>query len=803
MAYLSSATWSIQPYNYSSKGFIAGATRIRLSTNSQETLAAQTVTIRTLLSRGTESGSGSLGTYTTNISKMTPNTNIYIDIPAEYWGRDNLPYIPSSGATVSIRLSYKDAQRVTNETIALTHLFELSTIRKCFSSISGVSFSTLPSSLSFGEIFSTKLSGVPSYSGCKTFFETPNGSWISIATSQSSGSSMSGVLPDSYKSTFNSSPIGTRIKAKLFDTRIGEAPSNAATIGEIISSYIPINVSDDMRPTATNSVSNNSSAIQSKFGCIVQSQSVVKFTSSASLKYSATLNSHQVKINNHTLNYTTTSANGTTGPIATAGSHNIVTTAKDSRNQTATATTAFTVVEWKNPVITTFTVKRCNSSGTLDDQGDCAKVAYNVSISPVNNRNDQAVKVKYKKSGTSTYTERTVSISNYTSSGSFVLTDIDTESAYDFVIEVTDYFTTSTKSVKLSAAFVLLDFHSAGKGVGIGRVSVANKLSVGLPTEFDSTVNAVGNASTDGGITARGGWASIENGNSDNAYKSLFFQDRNSPYVNGCFIRAYDGDENGSIMAIRPGGALIAGGGEYATNRYSIGDIPANSEATFIGADGNIFIESGANTIANRKTWKFGNDGNITTPSGGLINGVDIEKVTKIGGTSSSASVQQSATNPVIIRTDGTSHGDFALAVNASRIQLYDYNNSQSVLEVKPTSYQAGETVTLNNIICPGHVTNSRMAIDFQICLPRVTTGRSATLSLPASNGLSVRKGTSGYLGGSQYIDVVGGSSGIFTITATPNASGLYVRIQRNTAWNDITNNTALSIQINGTITFS
>ena len=90
---------------------------------------------------------------------------------------------------------------------------------------------------------------------------------------------------------------------------------------------------------------------------------------------------------------------------------------------------------------------------------------------------------------------------------------------------------------------------------------------------------------------------------------------QNLNYTGG-YIQAVNGDANGSVVLIRPGASLIAGGGEYASNRWAVGDILATNEKTFIGADSVVYIESNGGTIANRKTWEFDTSGNITAPNG-------------------------------------------------------------------------------------------------------------------------------------------------------------------------------------------
>ena len=90
-----------------------------------------------------------------------------------------------------------------------------------------------------------------------------------------------------------------------------------------------------------------------------------------------------------------------------------------------------------------------------------------------------------------------------------------------------------------------------------------------------------------------------------------------NPNYTGSYIQAVNGDANGSVVLIRPGASVILGGGEYASNRWNVGDIAVTSEQTYIGADSAVYIESNGGTIANRKTWTF-YSGDITAPNGAV-----------------------------------------------------------------------------------------------------------------------------------------------------------------------------------------
>lgn len=75
------------------------------------------------------------------------------------------------------------------------------------------------------------------------------------------------------------------------------------------------------------------------------------------------------------------------------------------------------------------------------------------------------------------------------------------------------------------------------------------------------------------------------------------------------------GDANGTAIRIGAGGAVFIGGGEYANNRYHVADISDGDEVLYMGADSSAYIETNAQTIANRKTFTFGSDGTFNSPS--------------------------------------------------------------------------------------------------------------------------------------------------------------------------------------------
>lgn len=157
--------------------------------------------------------------------------------------------------------------------------------------------------------------------------------------------------------------------------------------------------------------------------------------------------------------------------------------------------------------------------------------------------------------------------------------------------------------------------NAAGDSSNGWDVTIADRLSV-----IGINGSDAGSITAEGKITAEGGSITISDAYSVNAYEQLTFYNAGDitpgPY-SGSYIRSYDVDANGSDMIVRSGGRFIAGGGEYASNRYNAGSFEG-AEATWIGSDSAVYIESNGNTIANRKKWTFSATGDLIAPNGAV-----------------------------------------------------------------------------------------------------------------------------------------------------------------------------------------
>ncbi len=256
-----------------------------------------------------------------------------------------------------------------------------------------------------------------------------------------------------------------------------------------------LQVPSNIVPTISGvTLSEATSGIAAQFGVYVQSKSALKVQISASSQYGATIRSYSTTV----LGTTYTGSTITTGILSQSGTVSISVKVTDSRGRTATTTKSISVVSYSSPQISSFSVSRVDNSGNADDEGTRLKVAFELSISPVSNKNTKQYKLLYKRKSDTFYTTlQTVTPSAYSYSDTLTFTDssypeFSPDYGYDIRLQVSDYFTSVNNDDELQTAAVWLDFNISGKGIGIGKVSEKDVMEVAWPVEFNENVTHYG-----------------------------------------------------------------------------------------------------------------------------------------------------------------------------------------------------------------------------------------------------------------------------------------------------------------------
>ena len=174
--------------------------------------------------------------------------------------------------------------------------------------------------------------------------------------------------------------------------------------------------------------------LNSQFGGFVQGKSKVSVTGSISSgsgspAYGATVSSYAITINGQTL-----TSNGATTGFLTSSGNNLSYSFKvtDSRGYSYTKSGTYTVLAYSAPTVSA-TVNRNSSDSSKVD------VSYSYAISSVNSHNTKGLSLQYKPIGGS---DTTVSLtaSSYSGSGTYQITGLDANTAYEVVVTVSDYF---------------------------------------------------------------------------------------------------------------------------------------------------------------------------------------------------------------------------------------------------------------------------------------------------------------------------------------------------------------------------
>lgn len=249
-----------------------------------------------------------------------------------------------------------------------------------------------------------------------------------------------------------------------------------------VSIYIPTSV----KPSTSMTLSDTTGYL-SKYGSYIRYKSKVKVQLTNTLSYNSPISSYNIKANGFT--YTTNPV--ITDVLRTAGTNTITAYVTDKRGRSSnTVSKNITVLDYANPSVS-FSVRRCNEDGTLNENGGYCKVTYSVSISSLSNKNSKTLKLSYKVSSESTTTDVTLPMPNYSVTNQNYIFQASDDKSYNITLSAADDFITTTKSTVLSTAFTLIHFNESGKGLAIGKISEGDKFEVAIPAEFKNGINGI------------------------------------------------------------------------------------------------------------------------------------------------------------------------------------------------------------------------------------------------------------------------------------------------------------------------
>lgn len=209
---------------------------------------------------------------------------------------------------------------------------------------------------------------------------------------------------------------------------------------------------------------------QATYGNLVKGLSKLKVKVTATQAYGSAIASYSTTADGAKY----TAAEFTTSALKSAGTVSVSSTVKDKRGRTSAAASAsFPVINYNAPVISGFTVHRCDQNGTENDQGEFIKVNFSASVSPLNNKNSAAYKLRYKQTTATSFTEVAFSdlAGKYTVTNKSYIFAASGNASYNVEVVATDDIKSTTKATSASTAFTLINWGNSGTGVAFGKVA--------------------------------------------------------------------------------------------------------------------------------------------------------------------------------------------------------------------------------------------------------------------------------------------------------------------------------------------
>lgn len=254
--------------------------------------------------------------------------------------------------------------------------------------------------------------------------------------------------------------------------------------------YVP----SSMKPSCTFKLTDEA-GLYSTYGAYVKGLSTLKVIVTPTIAYNSAIASAYVTVGG--VKYTKTPF---VCELNKAGTQTVTATVIDKRLRSGSHSANISVLDYEAPAVTKLSVERCEADGTESIKGEYAKVKLSATVTALNNKNAANYVLRYRKSGSTTWTEVTLtslagnySVEDYTDAK--CIFPADSGSSYDVELLVSDNHYTKSRATSVSTAFALLHWGADGESLAVGKIAEKNgTFEVGIPAEFNGPVVQKGNS---------------------------------------------------------------------------------------------------------------------------------------------------------------------------------------------------------------------------------------------------------------------------------------------------------------------
>lgn len=260
---------------------------------------------------------------------------------------------------------------------------------------------------------------------------------------------------------------------------------------------LTLEVPDSVKPSATMGTVTETGTVPSGWGWTQKlSKPKFSFTASNANCKGATIQRNTIKVSGGGYNQTTSGTTVTCGAVPSSGTVTATGTTMDSRGRSATCSTSIDVRPYVYPTISAAGAIRVDDNGNASEIGTRIKVSMTYNVSPAkkssesSGKNTASVTIRYRKKGTTAWTNLATSTSlattltNTTATGT---ADLDT--AYEVQFVVTDKVTTISTTRTVNPQTTLIHLGKDGKTMSIGsKEEYAGHFQCHLPADFGGKV---------------------------------------------------------------------------------------------------------------------------------------------------------------------------------------------------------------------------------------------------------------------------------------------------------------------------